>query len=73
MSTATITFKDEDNGTIRLDAVYEGGFDPQSHAHQHAYMLIKMMDSIAEKQDGTEEIVAQDAEAQAMQAAPVEQ
>lgn len=47
MSKATITFSDQD-GAIKADVFYEGGFQKDSHAHQHMQIVLKMMDQIAE-------------------------
>ncbi len=44
MSLATVTFRDKD-GAIDVGLVFEGGFDPKSHAHQHAQAFLKMMDA----------------------------
>mgnify|MGYP000518201802 FL=1 len=46
---AAIAMQDTEDGQIALNTCFEGGFNPQSHAHQHAYLLIKIMDSIASK------------------------
>lgn len=47
MSTATLILTDvtDEGGAIsaRID-FGPGGFDPNSHAHQHAYLLVKHMD-----------------------------
>jgi len=40
---------------IKLDTTYEGvgGFDPESHAHQHALLLVKYMGTLAERRGET--------------------
>lgn len=40
---------------IKLDTSYEGvgGFDPESHAHQHALLLVKYMGTLAERRGET--------------------
>lgn len=48
MSQAIITLEDED-GAVACKLTFAGGFDPASHAHQHAQALIRMMDSICER------------------------
>ena len=49
MGLATITLRDKD-GAIDVGLVFEGGFNPASHAHQHAQLLIKHMDELAVRQ-----------------------
>ena len=49
MSQVTITLSDED-GQIACNAAFIGGFDPKSHAHQHAQILLGMMDDLCTKQ-----------------------
>ena len=59
MAKVTITLSDQD-GAIKADVVFQGGpFDPKSHAHQHAQLLLKHMDEIAQRQ-GEPEIKAID-------------
>lgn len=50
MAAAQILLEDM-NGSIACKLVFSGGFDPQSHAHQHAQILIGMMDDLCTKQD----------------------
>lgn len=50
---ATITLVDHD-GQIACDLTFEGGFKPASPAHQHAQILIKMMDELCTKQQPPE-------------------
>lgn len=47
MGVATLTLTDKD-GQIDLMALYEGGFDVSSPAHQHMQDLIGLMDQIAQ-------------------------
>jgi len=51
MSRATITL-DDDGGMIATELTFAGGFDPASHAHQHANLLIRMMDDICASKTG---------------------
>ena len=46
MSKATLTLEDKD-GQIQLSIFLEGGFQADSHAHQHAGLILKYLDSIA--------------------------
>lgn len=57
MATATIVIEDVE-GAIALRADFGDGFDPDSHAHQHAHLLIGMMDQLAERQQTTTEEAA---------------
>lgn len=45
MSRATMVFADKD-GAIDFSLVFDGGFDPQSAAHQHARIFQKELDKI---------------------------
>lgn len=46
MSTAHINFEDVGNGTFNVQAVFSPhGFDPESHAHQHAQIVLKFLDT----------------------------
>ena len=49
MAIVHINLEDTPDGLISLVADYVGGFDVSSHAHQHAYQLIKTMDTIAQR------------------------
>ena len=51
---ATITIQDGEDGTFRVDTDYEGGFTVDSHAHQHALLLIKHLGAIAERRGETQ-------------------
>lgn len=56
MSRATLVLSDK-YGMVDASLVFDGGFDAQSPAHQHAQILVKLMDEMfASKQD--EETVA---------------
>lgn len=46
MPKAIITFDDVD-GQVSMTLVMEGGFNKDSHAHQHAGLVLKHLDSIA--------------------------
>lgn len=46
MSVVHINLEDVD-GKINFQSVYSGGFDPNSHAHQHARLIEKVMDKLA--------------------------
>lgn len=52
MSTATVTLEDV-NGQIAMKVTFSGdngqGFDKDSHAHQHAQILVRMMDELCTK------------------------
>lgn len=51
MSTATLTFTDH-NGVIDFHADFgPAGFKPESHAHQHALIAIKHIDSLCKQED----------------------
>lgn len=43
MATATITL-DDDQGAVACKLVFSGGFDKTSNAHQHAQIIIGLMD-----------------------------
>lgn len=49
MTSAIIVLEDHE-GAVACKLTFAGGFDPNSHAHQHAQALIRMMDSICERQ-----------------------
>lgn len=46
MSKATLILTDVD-GAIDANIIFEGGFRADSHAHQHAHLLMKLMGEIA--------------------------
>lgn len=46
MTKAVITLKDT-GGQIEMSLFLEGGFQKDSHAHQHANLVLKYLDSIA--------------------------
>jgi hypothetical protein len=50
MAEATIRFVDVD-GEISVTVFLEGGFQPTSHAHQHAQLCIKHLDEIGRVRD----------------------
>lgn len=46
MATATITFEDvpdAEAGTFATRLYFSGGFQPDSHAHQHAQIALKLL------------------------------
>lgn len=45
MSRATMVFTDK-NGAIDFSLVFDEGFDPKSPAHQHAQIVVKMLDQM---------------------------
>lgn len=45
MATATIVLED-DNGAVACKVVFDGGWNPESHAHQHANLMLKHMDEM---------------------------
>jgi len=45
MSKATMVFADKD-GQIDFSIVFDGGFKPDSPAHQHAQIVLKMLDDM---------------------------
>ncbi len=45
MSRATLVFADKD-GALDFSIVFDGGFDPKSPAHQHAQIVLKMLDQM---------------------------
>jgi hypothetical protein len=45
MGMATIILSD-DAGTVACKATFDGGWNPASHAHQHANLLLKHMDEL---------------------------
>jgi hypothetical protein len=54
MSRATLILEDEggDEKQVAMKLIFEGGFDPKSPAHQHAQILVQLMDQMfASKQD----------------------
>ena len=48
MSSVTIELQDAD-GAIACNTNFIGGFNPLSHAHQHAQILLRMMDDLCNK------------------------
>lgn len=60
MATATIVLEDHE-GSIACKLVFSGGatvgYDPASHAHQHAQILIKQMDSLCTKAPMPEQVI----------------
>lgn len=55
MATATLILTDgEEPGTFRLDTAYQDGFQVDSHAHQHALLLVKHMSELAERRGDTQ-------------------
>ncbi len=65
MPKAVITLDDQD-GQIGMTVFFEGGYQPDSNAHQHTNLIIKYLDSIAEgmKSEGEAKWVsAEDAQA----------
>jgi hypothetical protein len=57
MSAATFVLEDE-NGLVACKVSFssdKGGFDAESHAHQHAQILIKMMDKICSSKEVAQE------------------
>ncbi len=45
MSRATMVFADKD-GALDFSLVFDGGFDPNSPAHQHAQIVLKKLDEM---------------------------
>ena len=45
MATATIILSD-DNGAVACKATFEDGWNADSHAHQHANLMLKHMDEL---------------------------
>lgn len=45
MATAHIILSD-DNGAVACKATFDGGWDGNSHAHQHANLMLKHMDEL---------------------------
>jgi hypothetical protein len=61
MSTATIVLEDHD-GQIACQLTFSpAGFDPSSHAHQHAHILISHMDSLCTKAPMPEQVIKEPA------------
>lgn len=48
MAHACLVLEDTPDGQIAARATYTGGFDRQSHAHQHLQIVIKMLDQLLE-------------------------
>lgn len=59
MSAATIVLEDVD-GVVALKVTFGAGFDPTSHAHQHAQILIRMMDQVCQRQGEPEVVTTED-------------
>lgn len=57
MSKCTIELTDAE-GAISCTAHFERGFNPLSHAHQHAQILLRMMDDLCSKSGEATEVVA---------------
>lgn len=56
MATASIVLEDHD-GEIACRLTFSpAGFDPKSHAHQHAQILIAHMDKLCTKAPGSETV-----------------
>ena len=51
MATATITLED-DQGGVACKLVFSGGFDKTSNAHQHAQIIIGLMDQHMQRMGG---------------------
>lgn len=47
MTLATITLRDVPGGATEFGLVFEGGFQPASHAHQNANLIRKFLDHVA--------------------------
>lgn len=65
MGTVHLNLEDAPDGAINFQACFEGGFDPKSHAHQHAKLLIEYLDQIAEKRGIPEVSVLSDTQLRA--------
>lgn len=50
MSKVTINIEDDGQG-MAVSVNFEGGFNPNSHAHQHANLMIGAMDEMAQRRD----------------------
>jgi hypothetical protein len=46
MGLATIALEDDGSGNIACKLTFQGGYDPTSHAHQHARLVIAEMDKL---------------------------
>ena len=46
---AVIALQDTEAGEIAMNVIFEHGFNIESNAHQHAHLLIKVMDILAAK------------------------
>ena len=56
MSRATLILEDEggDEKQVAMKLIFEGGFDPQSPAHQHSQILVQLMDQMFASKQGAE-------------------
>ena len=62
MGIATIILED-DNGQVACKATFEGGWNPASHAHQHANLMLKHLDSLCTRASEPEIVPAEVEEA----------
>ncbi len=60
MSRAEIYIEDAD-GAIAVKAVFGSGFNKTSHAHQHAQILLNMLDQLCQRQGEPEVVAAEEA------------
>ena len=51
---AVIAIQDTEDGQIDMNLVFEGGFTPESHAHQHVNLMLKVFDTMAERRAQTD-------------------
>ena len=46
-----IAVQDTESGEIDMNVVFEGGFNIESHAHQHVNLMMKVFDLIGEMRE----------------------
>lgn len=49
MSTVTITLSDVESGMFEMSCNFGAEFDKNSHAHQHANLILKTLDELAKQ------------------------
>lgn len=48
MGVSFLALADQEDGSVKLEMQYEGGFNPKSHAHQQLKLALAIMDRVNE-------------------------
>ncbi len=51
---AVIAVQDTEDGQIEMNVVFEGTFSPESNAHQHVNLMLKVFDIMADRRAMTQ-------------------